>query len=216
MNFLILSHDVPNIVQPSRITSHSKTLIDNIFSNYISQETVSGDLTATIWDHLLRFLITSHISSNVPNRKTNILERDWSRFNHEEFIVEYFSGDWSHTLKLQNNNVDASFQYFFDCMNKILDNHALFKKITKYKLKFRNKPWITPTLQKSIYIKKEIFKNCIKKKDISQKNELHANYKICRNLISALMKRSKQNYYSKYFESNLTNIKHTTRKTSKA
>ena len=101
-------------------------------------------------------------------------------------------------------------------MNKILDNHALFKKITKYKLKFRTKPGITPTLQKSIYIKKEIFKNCIKKKDISQKNELHANYKICRNLISALMKRSKQNYYSKYFESNLTNIKHTTRKTSKA
>ena len=48
MNFLILSHDVPNIVQPSRITSHSKTLIDNIFSNYISQETVSGDLAATI------------------------------------------------------------------------------------------------------------------------------------------------------------------------
>ena len=46
-------------------------------------------------------------------------------------------------------------------------------------------------------------------KDISQKNELHTNYKICRNLISSFMKRSKQNYYSKHFEGNLTNIKNT-------
>ena len=29
-----------HIVQPTRITSHSKTLIDNIFSNYISQDIV--------------------------------------------------------------------------------------------------------------------------------------------------------------------------------
>ena len=92
-------------------------------------------------------------------------------------------------------------------MNNILDKHALFKNITKYKLKFRTKPWITPALQKSI--KNKFFKNYIKKKDITQKNELHNNYKIYRNLISTLMKTSKQNYYSKYFESNLTNIKNT-------
>ena len=47
------------------------------------------------------------------------------------------------------------------------------------------------------------------KEDIAQKNELPNSYKIYRNLISTLMKRSKQNYYIKYFESNLTNIKNT-------
>ena len=94
-------------------------------------------------------------------------------------------------------------------MSNILDKHAPFKNITKYKLKFRTKPWITPTLQKSIFIRNKIFKNYIKKKDITQKNELHNKYKIYRNLITALMRRSKQNYYYKYFESNLTNIKNT-------
>ena len=200
---------LPHIVQPTRITFHSKTLIDNIFSNYISQDIVSGNLTATISDHLPQFLIAPHIFSNVPNRKTNIFERDRSKFNHEEFILDYFSVDWPHTLKLQNNNIDASFQKIFDSMNNILDKHALFKKITKYKLKFRTKPWISPELQKSIFIKNKIFKNYIEKNDITQKNELHNKYKIYRNLISTLMKRSKQNYYSKYFESNLTNIKNT-------
>ena len=51
----------------------------------------------------------------------------------------------------------------------------------------------------------------VKKKDLFQKNELHKNYKIYRNLISELMKRSKQNYSRKYFESNWTNTKNTWR-----
>ena len=46
---------LPPIVQPTRITSHSKTLIDNTFSNCISQDVVSENLTATISDHLPQF-----------------------------------------------------------------------------------------------------------------------------------------------------------------
>ena len=59
MNFLIPSSNMflPHIAQPTRTTSHSKTLIDNIFSNYISQDIVSGNLTATISGHLPQFLI---------------------------------------------------------------------------------------------------------------------------------------------------------------
>ena len=81
---------LPHIAQPTRITYHPKTLIDNIFSNYISQDIVSGNLTATISDHLPQFLIAPHIFSNARNRKTNIFERDWSKFNHEEFISSLF------------------------------------------------------------------------------------------------------------------------------
>ena len=51
---------IPYILHPTRITSHSKTLIDNIFSNYISHEIISGNITATISDYLPRF-------SFVPN-----------------------------------------------------------------------------------------------------------------------------------------------------
>ena len=44
------------------------------------------------------------------------------------------------------------------------------------------------------------------KRDISLKNQLHNNYKIYRNRISTLMKSTKQNYYTKYIESNMSNI----------
>ena len=65
-------------------------------------------------------------------------------------------------------------------MSNNLNKHTPFKKITKYKLKFRIKPWITPALQKSISIINKNFLNYIKKKERTQKNELHNNYKIYR------------------------------------
>ena len=78
---------LPHIVQPTRITSHSNTLIDNIFFNYISQKILPGNLAETKSDHLQR-LIASHIFSLVPNRKTNIFERDWSKFNYQAFTQD--------------------------------------------------------------------------------------------------------------------------------
>ena len=39
---------LPNIIQPSQHTRHSRTLIDNIFSNVISKDIISGNNAATI------------------------------------------------------------------------------------------------------------------------------------------------------------------------
>ena len=181
---------LPYIIQPTIITTHSKSIIDNIFSNYISLEIISGNLTSTISDHLPQFFITPHIFSNAPYKKYNIFERDGSKFNREEFIPDYFVIDWPHVLKLQNNNTNTSFQNFFDSMNRILDKHAQLKRLSKYKLKFKTKPWITMALQKSISIKKKLFNDSINKKFLSQKTELHIEYKSYRNMLSTLMKKS--------------------------
>ena len=40
---LASNSSIPYILHPTRITSHSKTPIDNIFSNYISHEIISGN-----------------------------------------------------------------------------------------------------------------------------------------------------------------------------
>ena len=49
---------VPHIIYPTRITPHSKTLIDNIFSNSLNiSQGHSGNLTLSISDHLAQFLI---------------------------------------------------------------------------------------------------------------------------------------------------------------
>ena len=58
-------------------------------------------------------------------------------------------------------------------------------------------------------MKNKLLKNFINEKDPILKEEFHTNYKKYRNLLSTLMKKSKQAYYDKYFERNWNNIKNT-------
>ena len=58
-------------------------------------------------------------------------------------------------------------------------------------------------------MKNKLLTNFINKKDPILKEECHTNYKKYRNLLSTLMKKSKQAYYDKYFERNWNNIKNT-------
>ena len=94
-------------------------------------------------------------------------------------------------------------------MNDLLKIHGPYEKVTKYKLKFKEKPWISSGLQKSISIKNAILKKYITKKHPYNKEELHHKYKNFRNIIATLPKKNKQNYFIKYFESNIKNLKNT-------
>ena len=94
-------------------------------------------------------------------------------------------------------------------MNSILDAHVPLKKVNKYKLKFKTKPWTTPILQKSISIKNNFLKKFITAKDAQIKERYHKEYTDYRNLLSIILKQSKTNYYKHYFESNWDSIKNT-------
>ena len=70
------SHNfLPHIIQPSRI-ANSKTLIDNIISNMAVPNIISGNLTASITDHLPQFLLAPNIFFNASYPKSNNYERD--------------------------------------------------------------------------------------------------------------------------------------------
>ena len=71
-------------------------------------------------------------------------------------------------------------------------------KSNKHKLKFKSKPWITLGLQKSISAKNKLLTNFINKKAPTLKEGFHTKCKKYRNLLSTLMKKSKQAYCDKY------------------
>ena len=68
-------------------------------------------------------------------------------------------------------------------MDELLDKHAPYRKLNKYKLK--TKPWIT----------------------LAIKQEVHLKYKYYRNLLSTILKKSKQSYCEKFFQNNLNDIR---------
>ena len=139
---------------------------------------------------------------NILGNKSNIHERDWSKFDREIFILDYFSVDWEDLLEIDELNADNSTQMYLDKINKLLDTYAPYKRINKYKLKFKSKPWITLGLQKPISVKNKLLTNFINEKDPILKEGFHTKYKKCRNVLSTLMKESKQAYDLKYFERN--------------
>ena len=76
LDSLAFNSFIPLVLQPTRITSHSNTLIDNVFSNVIDPDIMSGNLTAPISDHLPQFAIIPNMFGNISDNKSNIYERD--------------------------------------------------------------------------------------------------------------------------------------------
>ena len=150
---------LPYILHLTRVNGHSQTIIDNIFSNYVSKEAACGNLTSTISDYLPRVLFIPSMFSDNPDKKSNIFERSWTNFNQAKFVMDYLDKDWSNMLNLKHSNVNVSMENFVNNMNDLLDKYAPFKKISKYKLKFKTKPCLTAVLQKSISIKIPYLKN---------------------------------------------------------
>ena len=82
---------------------------------------------------------------------------------------------------------------FLDKINMLLHTYASLKKVKKYKLKLKSKPWIMLGLQKSISVKNKLVTNFIDKKDPILKEKCHTNYKKCRSLPSTILKKSMTN-----------------------
>ena len=75
------------------------------------------NLTATISDHLPQFAIVPNMFGNTLGNKSNIHERDWYKFDQENFILDYFSVGWEDLLKI---DADSSTTMYLDKINKLL------------------------------------------------------------------------------------------------
>ena len=129
----------PLIALPSRITSHSATLIDNIFTNHLTHNYLrAGLLFSDISDHLPIFSICPN-SDNEPvkSRSEAVFVRDKSSANMDKFLENLQNVNWSHL----NGYADPQQCYssFVKMYTKIYDNCFPFKKIKQSERRL-NKP----------------------------------------------------------------------------
>ena len=68
--------------------------------------------------------------SNISEKKSNIYERNWLKFDRENFVLEYFPVEWQDLLKT-DENAETSTQMFLDKINMLLHAYAPLKRIKK-------------------------------------------------------------------------------------
>ena len=191
---------------PTRITSHSKTLIDNIFSNDPNfSQGVSGNFTFSISDHLPQFLLMP-MESHYHPKKHNIFKR-CNKFVKEEVIADFIDVNWQEVLSVHKMDTNFSMENFDNKVNEIIDKHAPLKRMNKKDFKIQAKPWITPGIIISIKRRDKLLNLYIRANDVNRKEELLSQYKYVRNQVVAIIRISKKSYYQNYFSENAKDIK---------
>ena len=77
----------PKITHPTRLSDHSSTLIDNIFTNNMDETCKSGILLNNISDHQMIFTYVENVSYITEVPKFIEIERDDDRSMHN-FVKE--------------------------------------------------------------------------------------------------------------------------------
>ena len=153
-NFLL-----PSITKPTKVNANSTTLIDNIFTNNIHPESLSGNLCINLSDgHIPSFLFSKNENQDHIPKKHNYYKRNYKKFNIAQFEAEYDSVDWNTTLELDKNDVDSTMSNFLNKINSILDKHAPIEKMTTREYKQSYKPWVTNSILDMINQKHKLFK----------------------------------------------------------
>ena len=105
----MVSHYLPYILHPIRVTDHSSTVIDNIFSNVAEYKTISGNIINQIAHHFAQFLLLKRINTDYEN--TNFYQYNYSNFNQENFVEEFSNINWN-KLENEEEGVDSKFTFF--------------------------------------------------------------------------------------------------------
>ena len=196
---------LPQINLPTRISTNSETLIDNIFISATSHKCISGNLLTGISDHLPQFLILD--ISNRNNTSPTPFFKDWKHFDKDKFSLLFNTINWNQYLRFDENNPDISFDLFYEKLNNLVSKCVPTRKLSKNQRKKNNKPWITKGIKKSIWMRDKYFKRFMNCKSKINKTEFHRKYKIYRNKISNLIKISRNNHFKNFFNVNLKNSK---------
>ena len=117
----------PLILQATKVTENSKTLIDNIFFNSSS----TGIITYSISDHLIQFLIlVDFIKPSLPC-KSNTYKQNFKNFGRNNLKEDFGKIDWNKVIHENGNNVNDAFGRFYKSLTEILNHHVPLTKITK-------------------------------------------------------------------------------------
>ena len=191
----------PLIDRPSRITCSSATLIDNIFTNELQHDHISGLVINDTSDHLPVFSIKKCNLERNPVKKFIFI-----RNNNKEAINAFCKAlenkNWDEIY--ENNDTNESFDTFLNYFTKSYNEHCPIKKV-KISNKKKYKPWFTNGLQNACKKKNNLYARFLKTK--SKEDEIK--YKNYKNKLTRILRNCEKDHFDKLLIEQKNNIKGT-------
>lgn len=182
----------PLISKPTRITSHTATLIDHIFTNSLDCSIISGLIPFDISDHFGIFSLTN-FNFKTTNKPKFTLKRIFNDKNIKDFTNSISSLDWSSISS--NNSSDEAYCTFISSISETFEKHFPLKKIKCNTFKKR-KPWLSLGLIVSCKKRTKLFFKYKSKPTNYRLNK----YKTYRNKLNRLLRVAKREYFSNHLE----------------
>ena len=126
------------ITKATRITNHSATLNDHIYTNSPEKIIKSGICLADISDHLPCFCT---VSTTLPAFIHEKYYRDFSHFDKELFEVDLANIDFYNLI--QGEDVNVNMNNIATALQEITNKHAPIRQVTNSKRRQLKKPWIS-------------------------------------------------------------------------
>jgi hypothetical protein len=191
----------PIITKPTRITSHSATLIDHIYTNSSNLDLTAGILTLDITDHLPIFCLLS--DNKFRSEKPVIYYRDCRKFNKDTYLCDLKNTNWD---ILYDNDINISTKNILNTIQNIINKHAPMKLASRSKLKQINKPWLTRGIIRSAKHKQKMYHAIMKNPHDTEKLSKYKKYS---NVLNNIIQNRKTIFLAKQFESNKLNLRKT-------
>ena len=168
----------PLIDRPSRITTHSCTLIDNIFTNQINHSIRSGLLINDITDHLPIFALCNY---EIENKKDDPVKYVRNLKNENvSLLIESLSQElWNNVL--QSDDVNVAYINFIETFSKLYNLHCPVKK--SHAKGISKKPWITNGLKNACRKKNDLYRSFLRER--TQTSEYR--YKTYKNKLTSIL-----------------------------
>ena len=128
INFMVSHYLIPHILQPTRVTDHSATVIDNMFTNATDFEATSGNILNQIADHYAQFLVLKKVP--IVLKDSAYYSYDYSKLNKDKFCDDFSKLSWS-----QNDSIDinSKFADFHEKVSSCVSTHVPLIKLSRKK-----------------------------------------------------------------------------------
>ena len=182
------------ITRSTRITDHSATLFDHIYTNNIQKPVQPGIILSDLSDHLPTFVMIK--STCLKQKHSSItLRHNYKILDRSTFMQEI--KDALDMLPVNIGNPCQVVDNIHSIFNDTMQKHTPLQPLSRNRRKLLNKPWITQALYKSIKEKNKIYRSFVK--NGFENKVKFAYYKRYRNQLTHLLVLSKKEYYQSQF-----------------